>query len=732
MTNRWLATARQFDGSKCIRTASVELAPGIHEVRLGDCMLQADFRTRECAGAGAPDALDGEILWTVLRGELAEASLAFEIDFPAWSRQNYVLFPAAVYAGNRFRVRELGHKYPPMYVDPDDRTLDRPITITDVPHLESGDGRIQLKTGDMATPCIGIFCPHEKHGMLLLTTQETRLGQYALHIRETGPAARITLEAPGVRTDGMYSMMNSRHPTIDRGARLAAGDTLLMRFRLIRFPAHRVQDLFDRFAAARKDLFPDDRGRNEIPFSAAWQIQEAKYNAQNWSADGYYTVGTDSSKFGQWQLGWVGGGMNSVPLLLAGTSQSQSRARATLDWMFTRAQRPGGLLVGIIADGKDHGDGFDAPGTQQWVMTRKLADGLYFAMKHLVLLRCRGEVVPPAWITGTRNLADALLRIWNRYGQLGQFVDYDTGEIAVGGSTAAAMAPGALALAGQFFDHPAYLSAAAAVAEHLYQRDIVRGLTTGGPGEILDCPDSESAFAMLESFVVLFEVTADPTWLTRAGEMARQACTWVHSYNYRFPPDSPFGQLDLRTLGSVWANAQNKHSAPGICTLSGDSLLKLYRATGDWWYLDLCRDIVHGTVQYLSREDRPVQMLKPGWMCERVNTCDWEYTWCSPGHVFNGSCWCEVSSMLSFVEVPGIYVDLESLRAIAIDHVEARVLDRTAAGVQLQVTNPTKFPAQVRVLVETAAARRLPLGQAASLAWPTISIPAGQTAQFTL
>ena len=38
-------------------------------------------------------------------------------------------------------------------------------------------------------------------------------------------------------------------------------------------------------------------------------------------------------------------------------------------------------------------------------------------------------------------------------------------------------------------------------------RDVQAGVTVGGPGEILKCPDSESAFAMLESFIVLYEVT---------------------------------------------------------------------------------------------------------------------------------------------------------------------------------------------------------------------------------
>ena len=48
----------------------------------------------------------------------------------------------------------------------------------------------------------------------------------------------------------------------------------------------------------------------------------------------------------------------------------------------------------------------------------------------------------------------------------------------------------------------------------------------------------------------------------------------------------------MKTVGCVFANLQNKHAAPGICTLSGMALWKLYRWTGNDAYLELLRDIV--------------------------------------------------------------------------------------------------------------------------------------------
>lgn len=728
---------RQFDGASPIACARVALEwRDAQEIETSFAGGVWEGQLRLTTPGDRPDAVDGSLTLRLESGRADQVSVAVEFIIPDWSTQNYVLCPAAVYNGNRFAVRPL--PYPPMYKDPADIALDPPVLITDVPHLALGEGesRLQLNTGDMATPCVGFFSPGEHQGFLLMTVQETRLGNSGLHLRESEDrsSATITLEAPGIRSGGMYTMGCSTHPAIDRAPAWKVGDELTLTFRIFAFAAQRVQHLFDRFAAVRKDLTPASGARAEIPFSAAWRIQEDKHNRDNWRYDSYYAVGQVQAdgKFNDWQAGWVGGGMNTLPLLLAGSAESRQRARATLDWIFAHAQTQSGLVVGVIygADGREMGDGFGTPGTDRWVMTRKCGDLLYFLMKHLILLRRQGAAIPPAWLDGTRRLADRFVSIWRQHGQFGQLLDYQTGEIAQGGSTAGAIVPAGLALAGQWFGDAGYIEAAEASADFHYNRDVTRGLTTGGPGEILSAPDSESSFAMVESLVVLHEVTGHQQWLDRAGEMARQFSTWVHSYDYRFPPESPFGRLGMQTTGSVWANAQNKHSAPGICTLSGDALFKLWRATREPFYLQLACDIVHGTPQYLSRQDRPVQDLPDGWMCERVNTCDWEYSWCPPGHVFRGSCWCEISNMLSYVELPGLYVNVDLDVVCAFDHVEARIIGREPGAIRIMVTNPTRFDASVRVLVERESDLARPLGQMSLAGCRELRIPAGQSVEL--
>ncbi|MEI6971772.1 MAG: hypothetical protein WCL44_09675, partial [bacterium] len=693
--------------------------------------------------ADRPDALDGEITFRVTGGAAREVAVAVEWPVESWSREVFVMLPAAAYNGNRYPGRL--YKYPPMVHEPADIGPNAPVLVTDVPRLNHEDGkpsRLQLLTGDLTTPAICFYNPRSGEAAIMLTDQGSALGNHGVAVEESldRSSAVLRLEAPGVRRDTLYTMVNTATPSWDRGADWAVGKAVTLRFRIYRFPAANVQAMYDRFAMVRKDLTGPVRLQHRLPLSAAFAIAEEKHQRENWCEEGYYRVGTHDSaaacKYADWQLGWVGGSMTPVAFLVAGQAESRQRAVRNLDWMFERAQLPSGLFYTMYSKGAYCGDGFDLPGTDRWYMVRKQADGLYFLIKAFHVLRGQDATwrLPARWEAGTRRLADRFVDTFRRFGQLGQYLDCETGDVVVGGSTAAAMAPGALALAGQYFGQPAYTETAEALARQLDERDVRTGITTGGPGEILKCADSESAFAMLESFVVLYEVTGKPHWLERAGAMAAQCLTWCASYDYAFPPDSPFGRLDMRAAGSVWANVQNKHSAPGICTLSGDALFKLFRYTGNRLWLDQIQETAHNLPQYLSRADRPVgepPWMRSGYMCERVNFSDWEGLGNIGGSLF-GSCWPEVTLFLTAVELPGIYVQPDTGMLCVFDHLEVRLLKTEGDTVTLECRNPTAFDAGVRVFVERSTDAGKILGQAAALRWPAYPVPAGATRQISI
>lgn len=740
----WMGRLSRYDGAHLLETQSCawvdqpgDVLPdaGCARVEFGGATWECSYRA--VTAPERPEAVDIEVRFGVLTGAAHQVAVSAALRLAGWSEANYVVMPAAVYAGNRFISCRL--RYPPLVTAPELRGPDAPTHITDVPRLNvaAGPSRIQLLTRDLSTPACGFHDPQRRLGFWLLTDQATRLGDSGIEIVENASRteATIAVGAPGMREDTRYTIADMQHRCDDRGADWLPGDAVVLHLRLVAFACPDIPALFERFAVCRKDLSGPVTLRHELPFSASWAIQEEKYNRWNWVPDfGYYTVGIGDSPYADWQVGWVGGGMVTHPLLFAGDAVSHARARQNLDFLFGLAQAPSGFFYGIgqhtAAGMRWSGDGFGQPGTERWHLIRKSADALYFAYKQLMLLdrQTAGQPLPTGWLAGARRCAAAFVRLWDRYGQFGQFVDVENGDLLVGNSASGSTAPAGLALAAQYTGDASYLRVAAAAGEDYYQRFVARGVTTGGPGEICQCPDSESAFGLLESFIVLWEVTGDRKWITYARAMADQCATWCTSYDFAFPPQSLFGRMDMRAAGSVWANAQNKHGAPGICTLSGDALFKLYRATGELRYLELLREIAHNMGQYLSRADRPVGGMAPGWMTERVNLSDWLE---GVGEIFPGSCWCEVSLMQTYVEAPGLYVQPDTGFVYALDHIDAAVEERGPAGLLVRITNPTAFPAAVRVYAEPSHALSRPLGQNALWGGPVVRLAPGETAQVT-
>ncbi len=684
----------------------------------GGMTLTADQAVWRCSlamTAAANGDIDAEATFTVESGHELCGNAAVVLNFQDWSADNPVFMPAAVYQGNRFRTAAT--KYPPFIHEQDGIGPDMPVTITDVPRLNPGAGpsQIHLRSGDMATPCVGVFMPACGRGFLLLFEPVTSFGYTGVKLTEAPDrrSARLELEAPAVRNK-MYTMMRSGSPSDDSGAAFQKGDRLCLRFRLVLFECPDVSALFKAFFERRKLMTSAAGAPHSVPFSAAYRIIEQKYNSTQWNREyGYYMDGAESEDtiYSDWQAGWCGGGMNSLALLYDGLPLSQERADRTMDAVFSFLQTPKGYILPVFWRGKALGDDFCHTERNSVLLIRKNADVLVFASRHILLKQKRDQKVPAAWLNGLRALAGAFVRLWRRYGQFGQFIDMDTDEILQGGTACGSMAPGGLALAWLVLKDDEFLQTAETSARYFYERHVQAGLLNGGPGEILQNSDSESASNMLESFMILYETTGNRVYVGMAEETARICASWQVSYDFVFPADSAFGALGIHTLGSIYANVQNKHSAPGFCTLSGASLLRLFRATGDRRYLEMCRDTAHGITQYLSRADRPVpawdgRALPAGWMCERVNMSDWEGKQ-HIGGVFYGSCWCEISCMLTYAEIPGVLFLNDTGEAIVMDHVDAAVAD-AGSDWRLTLSNPTPFDAEVKLLAEPRMLFHLP------------------------
>ena len=690
------------------------------------CQIQAE------KVSGSRDAIDMVARFELVEGVAKQVNAGIVFSFDDWSKDNYMLMPGAVYNGNRFESRAI--KYPPRLSSTEDIGPDIPTIISDVPRLNIHDGtsRIQLLARDLTTPAIGFHAPKTGKGLWCLTDEHTEKGPVGIFVEENADRSRceITITSPGVREDVRYTICNSQLPSEDRGVDMRAGDEIVLRTRLHVFDCPEVQTLYDYFFGIRKELNAPISLKKELPFSETWKLLEEKYNRDNWREDlGIYTVGVGKNPSQIWQIGWIGGMMATCPLMFCGSEISRQRALRNFDFVFPDGIGASGFFHGRGDGQRWYGDGETFPENiyphaTHWHLIRKSADALYFILRQFILMRSQEPALNPkeSWLEGTRGCADAFVRLWRRFGQFGQFVDIETGDVVVGGSTSGSTAPGALALASQFFDCDEYLEVAKASADYYYENFVEKGLTTGGPGEALQCPDSESAFGLLESFVVLYEVTADDEWIEKACDIANQCVTWVTSYDFKFPDESLFGRMGMSSLGTVWANAQNKHSAPGICTLSGSSLFKLYRATGNPLYLELIRDIAHSLPQYVSREDRPIGKIArdadspmentpSGWVDERVNISDWLEGIGEKMQSCSASCWSEVSVMLTCTELPGLYIQPDTAVVCAFDNVTAKIVEESNDKLVVEVGNPTKFEATVNVFVESSKDAKNILGQ---------------------
>jgi hypothetical protein len=86
----------------------------------------------------------------------------------------------------------------------------------------------------------------------------------------------------------------------------------------------------------------------------------------------------------------------------------------------------------------------------------------------------------------------------------------------------------------------------------------------------------------------------------------------------------PLGRLGIQPRGAVFANIQNQHGAPGICTASGRELLTLAEATGEERYLRPVEDIAGCIPQMVVRpgQEQFWGDLPTGSISERLMTMD--------------------------------------------------------------------------------------------------------------
>lgn len=152
--------------------------------------------------------------------------------------------------------------------------------------------------------------------------------------------------------------------------------------------------------------------------------------------------------------------------------------------------------------------------------------------------------------------------------------------------------------------------------------------------------------------------------------------------------------------------------------------MKIFRATGDLFSLDILRDIAHGLPQYLPHPLKPLGDAVIGHMCERVNMGDWE----GPdriGETLRMTTWAETALMLTCIEIPGLYVQPERSLVVIFDHITAEIIWDDEVNLKLRIANPTNAFVILKILVESNIEALRPLPENALFGGRAIELEAG-------
>ena len=700
-----------------------------------DCKWEATITTRPAGH----DEIRCEVKYKLLSGRIKSAGVALALDFNPWSIDNYVFAPAMLYDGNRFKILPL--QYPPYIQDPKERGRDMPVTTTNILHLnkDGSHAKVEMNTGNIATPMMGFFDRKKNRGFLVVTEQDTQFGNNGMIIEEDAGMNRnnkrisFIVNAPGVRKEKY--VMCGRGASGDKAKDWEAGDEITLRFNLFNFEAKDLPQFFEKVFLTRKSLSGQNSFANTTPFSeAATRIVEM-HNKNKWfenDSTAYYVNRPGNPNPYNYQIGWAGLPVYSFPQIIEATPERLERVAKSFDNMLFKAQAPTGLFYAINYNGKIYGDPHgQMDKLTNITMIRRSMEVLYFGIKSLDLFKKQGYEIKPEWEQRLKKCADALVNIWTKYGQFGQFINVDHLEMNIYGSSVGGYAGAGLALASVYFKDEKYLKVAEAATDYYYKNYFLKGYSGGGPSEILQAPDSETLANMLETCMTLFDVTKKREWIEKGRFIAHYLSTFMVSYDYQFPEGSAMQKARTHAAGSLMASAQNNHSAPGYYILPGDMLLKLYRATGDKTIAEMYKDQTHNVIQYVGAPHNPLR-TQSGFVTERVQISDWEGN--DQGSVSyddSNMAW-EISAALSATMNPGIYLHTDDSTFLVLDHVEAKILKRTGNHVIISITNPTAYDATVTILAETAAQAREPLPLNGFMNWQKVNIKAGETKEFNV
>jgi hypothetical protein len=634
------------------------------------------------------NGFSGRYEYQLVSGTAANVFMAAPLSVRTSQEESYMLMPGVIYDGNT-------QDFQTAAIKTDESQVNYPKI--DAVH----DYKIETPATSLATPAVGLYDKQTGKSLFYWTKDIGLCGAEGLIYTKYGPDSchQVTIITPCYREVKFASGQPPAPPTPPIGANLSAGEKRTLNILLSAGQNKSLAEFIRSFREVRSSVRNMAERIQNIPFSAAAKLIEDYFNQRKWLEDKYYCNvvlcgqflnGQPSSAQG-WNLmtGWCDGTMTAYSLLYTGNSNTRARAIKMMDFMCDEGISKSGLF-------KSDYDGPAAGwnGSPWSERARMFTDAAYYLAKAIITEKANGQV-HPKWEAALKSNLNALAKLWAEDKDFGHMVNTETGKASENGTASGSRAIGAFALGATIFKDDNYRRIAAESAETYYNRHIKTAYTNGGPLDISKAPDAESNVALLESFMDVYQLTLDPKYLTYTREAADLFATWVVGYDGVVPENSIMGKLKIQTTGGVLANARNHHIGPSACTSSVASLLDLYLATGDGYYLQLLKEIASGVPQYVTRKLGDAGSMEPGMITEQVNITD---ELAPPGSLWELSAtWPETGMFLTRLEVPSVFVDFKAKTTTVFDQLQAATNYATKT---VTVTNNTPYDASVRVMNE--------------------------------
>lgn len=657
------------------------------------------------------------LAFTLSKGEFPADSnhhLWFEggIELSGWTTAGYLGMPGYAYNGNRFASRRI--PYSPV-APVEFRGRDARLLINDLPRFDiaASVSTISATGGHLTDTSIGALT-EKGRAFSIRTSQKSKMGRNGFVATENLSKEKLTLcvSAPEVREGTRYRFFDMLSASPDRGIRPVTGETYTFEFEVHTWACDCVPEFWKEMHLRKIKQYPPQLPPHIMPLSYAATLVLSKFDRDNWNEENRTYITSPGGRF-PFVAGWCGGNMNLHAILETGNEIQQKKALEALDWFLKKSPSASGIFYPRWDNQEKKFVPDYSNSWKEWRkednLVRRYGEIFIRSIRSLELLNKKNNSIPDLKIyeNSLFDCAAQFVKIWKENGDFGHYIDADTGEVTVGNSSSGYSVSAGLAALSRYFKDKRknrFLETACESADYYYRNFTRRGFTCGGPGDALSAPDSESGYAAIEAPMEIYEATGDSKWLRQACDAADLFASWVLGYEFEYPASSMFGKRKRTTCGAVWANVQNKHGAPGICTSSGDSLLRLYRATGEKRFLHLLASIVSLLPSYVSTTKEPFcdpsgKELPEGWMNERITTNDWFE---APGEIFYGSCsWVETALVLTRADLPSVYIDVENGIGVCFDQLELLMVPgKKEKEYTIRITNLTPFPARVKIMVE--------------------------------